>query len=459
MGVPVGVSVPVRGRPVATLSIVLLNAAVYVATSFRNSLLQVSDYWVRAGGFAPLLASTPTQWYRVFTSMFLHADLFHIIFNLYTLYLLGRAVEGVLGSPRFLALYLASGIAAALFHTAFSFLGGPEAYAIPAIGASGAISGVLGAFLVFFPGTSLIVGWGFLFFPVFFRVRAAHYLIFWFAIQVIYGYARLGGSVAVFAHAGGFVLGIALLPLIISRGRVAQLRATSSHPLLTYIFYGQARREGLGAGVKAVMAILLASLLAGAAYASIGPPALGEVKLSTVQYVFEGTPYVDYVGFEARGIEDQLANIPLDATRILLSRLYAAGLLYNEAKASRSEYVSEWSTELQVRVGRRVVPVGLTVAHFSGRYDGEGFLSHGEGSLSTQIVYTDALGRVSLSPPVSYSFKLTSQMVSLLYITQRAGLLSIFITAASLAVVTRKDRELTLVGGEGRPWPLGPFTP
>jgi len=98
-------------------------------------------------GFIPSLVGNPSQWYRVFTSMFLHADFFHILFNMYFLCVFGRAVESILGKSRFLLLYLAAGIFASIFHTAFSFIGGLSAYTVPAIGASGAISGILGAYL------------------------------------------------------------------------------------------------------------------------------------------------------------------------------------------------------------------------------------------------------------------------------------------------------------------------
>ncbi len=132
--------------------------------------------------------------------MFLHADFFHILFNMYFLYLFGRAAEEALGRIRYLALYFVSGIAASIFHAAFSFLGGATAYVIPAIGASGAISGVLGAYLILFPGTSIVIGSFFLYIPMFFRVKAAYYMIFWFATELIYGFARLGGGTAFFAH-------------------------------------------------------------------------------------------------------------------------------------------------------------------------------------------------------------------------------------------------------------------
>ncbi|MEM3784001.1 MAG: rhomboid family intramembrane serine protease, partial [Candidatus Bathyarchaeia archaeon] len=160
---PVGGLARSKRRPLTTLTIILVNIAVYAITSYENLFLEVSNYWVSAGGFVPSLIAMPSQWYRIFASMFLHADFFHILFNMYFLYIFGRAVEDALGRWRFLILYLVSGVAASIFHTAFSFLGGATAYVIPAIGASGAISGVLGAYLILFPGTSLVMGWGFLF--------------------------------------------------------------------------------------------------------------------------------------------------------------------------------------------------------------------------------------------------------------------------------------------------------
>ncbi|MDI6805787.1 MAG: rhomboid family intramembrane serine protease, partial [Candidatus Bathyarchaeia archaeon] len=202
--------------------------------------------------------------------MFLHADFFHMLFNMYFLYLFGRAVENVLGGLKYLALYLISGIASSIFHTAFSFLGGSTAYVIPAIGASGAISGVLGAYLILYPGTSLIMGWMFFFFPMFFRIKAAYYLIFWFATQLIYGYARLAESTAVFAHVGGFIAGIALLPLLAKKERISQLKLLRNIALPPYLTFIPGKTVGLGSITKTIVAVLLSSLLVGAAYASVG---------------------------------------------------------------------------------------------------------------------------------------------------------------------------------------------
>ena len=464
LGIPMGDLSQFRKRPVATLAIIIVNIAIYAITSYENFFLEVGDYWVSAGGFVPALTPMPAQWYRVFSSMFLHADFFHILFNMYFLYIFGRAVEEALGKWRFLALYMFSGVVASIFHTAFSFLGGPTAYVIPAIGASGAISGVLGAYLILFPGTSLIMGWGFLFFPIFFRMKAAYYLIFWFATQVIYGYARLGGSTAVFAHAGGFIAGIALLPLVASKERLIQFRLARQAAFPAYVVFTPTptKTAGLGHTTKAIVAVLLASLLFGAAYASTGLSIRGDVKSATVQYSFEGTPYIDYIGLQLPSIENQISSISLDTTRILLSRLYVAGLLYNETKAGEDISIENWNVKLRVlvKVWRQTVPVNidLRVTYFSGRYDEEGFLNYGKGELATQIIQIDSDGRITLSDLVSYDFELSSQTVNLTYITQYTGIVSLVATAAALSVTLKKDRDLALIGEEPRRvW--HPFTP
>ncbi|MGB9671872.1 MAG: rhomboid family intramembrane serine protease [Candidatus Norongarragalinales archaeon] len=452
VGIPVGGSPISRRRPIATLAVVMLNIAVYAITSYENLFLQVSDYWVSAGGFVPSLIAMPSQWYRIFASMFLHADFFHILFNMYFLYIFGRAVEDTLGRWRFLILYMISGVAASVFHTAFSFIGGATAYVIPAIGASGAISGVLGAYLILFPGTSLVMGWGFLFFPIFFRMKAAYYLIFWFATQVIYGFARLGGSTAVFAHAGGFIAGIALLPLVVNKERFLQFKLARQQALFpAFIAFTPKtfKTGGLGRTAKTIVVVLLASLLFGTAYASTGLSIQGDIKSATVQYAFQGTPYMDYVGFQLPNVADQLASVSLDETRILLNRLYAAELLYNEAKAGENVSLNNWNLTLSMRVGNRPVQVGLAIIRFNGKYDGDGFLSYGVGELETQVIFIDYYGKPSVSDYlVNYSFELASQTVNLTYITQSTGILSLVATAVALAVTVKKDRELALIGEE-----------
>ncbi|MEM3597193.1 MAG: rhomboid family intramembrane serine protease [Candidatus Bathyarchaeia archaeon] len=451
MGFPMGDATRLKTRPTATLIIIALNVAMYAITSYTNYFLEISDYWVSAGGFVPSLIVNPSQLYRIFASMFLHADVFHILFNMYFLYLFGRAVENALGRLRYLTLYLISGIAASIFHTAFSFLGGFTAYVIPAIGASGAISGILGAYLMLFPGTSLVMGWFFFMFPVFFRMKAAYYLIFWFATQLIYGYARLAGSTAVFAHAGGFIAGIAMLAVVANKERMSQFRIVQQVALYPYLTFMPPKHRGLSYISKLIITALLALLLVGASYASTGMPNQGKIKAATIQYVCEGTPYMDYLGVQLPDIQSQISSISLDTTRILINRLYAANLLYDESKANGQVNISDWSGILRMIVYGKRVNVNLTIYYFRGRYDNEGFLNYCEGELTTQVVHINSTiyGYViEVDGFISYTFGFSSQTVNLTDVMQFTALPSLFATAAALVVVVKKDKDLVLIAEE-----------
>ncbi|MEM3441914.1 MAG: rhomboid family intramembrane serine protease [Candidatus Bathyarchaeia archaeon] len=455
LGIPMGGVAITPKKPWITMCIIALNIAVYAVTSYANFFLEVSDYWVSYGGFFPSLIATPFQWYRIFTSMFLHADFFHILFNMYFLYIFGKTVENTLGKLRYLTLYIVSGIAASIFHTAFSFLGGLSSYIIPAIGASGAISGVLGAYLLLYPGTSLAMGWFFLFFPVFFRLKASYFLIFWFATQLIYGYARMAEGTAVFAHAGGFLAGIALL-LLADKTRIQQLKTAlrygfSYGPHLTFTFT-YPKTGGLSRTSKIIVSALTASLLVGAVFASAFLQDQGNIKAVNAQYTFEGTPYIDYVGIKLPEVASYIAQISQDSTRVLMNRLYAAGLIYNETYAGEEVNISGWNAELNVTVTvdeySTEVPASTTV-DFVGKYDGDGFLVYGEGNLTTQVVQFQILnGRlyIYLSEPVTYNFKLDSQTVNLTWITRCAGVPSLATAAVALAIIVWKDEEFAVVG-------------
>ncbi|MEM2247571.1 MAG: rhomboid family intramembrane serine protease [Thermoproteota archaeon] len=449
MGVPIG-GFSIK-KPVVTLALIIANTLMYVVTSYENFFIGISDYWVSLGGFVPSLIETPSQWYRILTSMFLHADLFHIFFNMYFLYLFGRAVENALGKLRFLILYLISGIIASVFHTAFSFIGGPTAYAIPAIGASGAISGVLGAYLIFYPGTYLLAGFGFPF-PIFFRVKASYYLIFWFATQVFYGFTKMGGSTAVFAHAGGFIAGIALLPILVDKEMVAQFRIFRLFSLIPYLTPTHLKTRGLGYFSKAILITLLILLAGGAIYALSIPSNYENIRLVVIQYNCNGFPYVDYVGIQLPDLEPQIASISLDNTRILFNRLNAAGLLYNEENSNEEVFLENWSSRLpvKVKIGSevRVFNVTTTIHSFIGNYDSKGFLIYGEGSLTTRAVNIFLYGQRYLLTEgdlLEYGFKMTSITVNPTTITKYTGALSLPIIFGAMLTAIVKDKDLTLI--------------
>lgn len=157
-----------------------------------------------------------------FSNMFLHGGWLHIILNMWTLWIFGPAVEDRLGSARFLVFYLMAGIAASLAH---AFVNGSSV--IPALGASGAISGVLGCYVRMFPFARLMMIIPVLFIPLFFEVYAIFFAFFWLVTQIIPGIISLlipsdGGGIAWWAHIGGFVGGWLLLPLF--KRRVSKYR-------------------------------------------------------------------------------------------------------------------------------------------------------------------------------------------------------------------------------------------
>jgi membrane associated rhomboid family serine protease len=152
--------------------------------------------------------------YTLFTSMFLHADLFHIGGNMLFLYVFGDNVEDSFGHARFLLFYLACGLAADLVH--ILSLTTPVDLMTPTLGASGAISGVMGAYIVLYPRARILALLIFRFFYVT-PVPAVIFLGFWFALQLLLSFLDVAGGVAYWAHIGGFVAGVAIALLVKSR--------------------------------------------------------------------------------------------------------------------------------------------------------------------------------------------------------------------------------------------------
>jgi membrane associated rhomboid family serine protease len=145
------------------------------------------------------------------TSMFLHGGWMHLIGNMLYLWIFGNNIEDVMGHKRFIAFYVLCGILAALSHA----LTDPSS-SVPMVGASGAISGVLGAYLLLFPHSRVLVLIPLGFYSRMMYVPAGFVLGLWFVMQVLSGgmsFGRAGGGVAFFAHIGGFVAGMALIGL------------------------------------------------------------------------------------------------------------------------------------------------------------------------------------------------------------------------------------------------------
>jgi membrane associated rhomboid family serine protease len=147
------------------------------------------------------------------TSMFLHGGWWHLIGNMWFLWVFGSHIEDVMGAPRFLLFYLTCGVVSAVVQLAMS-LGSP----VPTLGASGAIAGVMGAFLVLYPRVRVTTLIFIVFFVTTVEIPAAFMLIYWFLIQLVSGLFSSGsfsdsGGVAWFAHVGGFLAGLFLIRL------------------------------------------------------------------------------------------------------------------------------------------------------------------------------------------------------------------------------------------------------
>jgi len=216
--IPLYDRVPSRRFPLVTVALIAANAAVWL-------LYQVPDLVgsVYQLGFIPCevegdCANQGLAWpLNVFTSMFSHGSWAHILGNLLFLWIFGNNVEDALGRVRFLVFYLAAGVAATALQAVVTLGWGTEAdAAIPNIGASGAIAGVLGAYLVLHPRARVVT----LVFVFILELPAMFFLVTWFLFQLwLGGFSLLepqeGGGVAFFAHIGGFVFGfLAIRPAL-----------------------------------------------------------------------------------------------------------------------------------------------------------------------------------------------------------------------------------------------------
>ncbi|MDA1329802.1 MAG: rhomboid family intramembrane serine protease [Chloroflexi bacterium] len=213
--IPLRDTIRSRHFPIMTWLILGTNALVffYELTLGPNQLLHFTNQFA----LVPGTLQTSPLWFAttVFTSMFMHAGWFHFLSNMWILFIFGDNVEDRMGSLSFLIFYLLSGIAAALLQTLI-FSGST----IPVLGASGAIAGVLGAYIFLFPSARVVT-----FVPIFFflsvvKVPAIIYIGFWFVSQLFSGIASIGaagGGVAWWAHIGGFLVGLAATPFFLHR--------------------------------------------------------------------------------------------------------------------------------------------------------------------------------------------------------------------------------------------------
>jgi membrane associated rhomboid family serine protease len=236
--IPLRDDVPSRSVPLVTIVLIVLNVLVYLyelslgvgadAGGSRAAEALMGDFGAtpcRLTGACPAADDFPSPVATVFTSMFMHSlNPIHVAGNMLYLWIFGDNVEDALGHGRFLAFYLLAGVAAATAQT----LSAPRS-AVPMIGASGAVSGVLGAYVLLYPYASILTLVGFAFFWRFVHIPAMLMIGFWVVLQLLFGHLTVSawtrgaetGGVAWFAHIGGFLAGVGLL-LLLRRRRSAR---------------------------------------------------------------------------------------------------------------------------------------------------------------------------------------------------------------------------------------------
>lgn len=197
-----------------TLALITVNAAVFF---FELSLAP----WARER-FIYQYGLIPDRFHfsALITCMFLHGGWLHILGNMWFLWIFGKGIEDLIGHWRYLLFYMACGLAAGLVHTAVNLDSN-----VPTIGASGAIAGVMGAYLIKFPRARIVTLVPIFVFLTTLEIPAVFLLLYWFALQFFSGYGSIAGHVyggdntAWFAHVGGFIAGMLMILLLPAQQR------------------------------------------------------------------------------------------------------------------------------------------------------------------------------------------------------------------------------------------------
>jgi len=190
-------------RPYINYALIIINVIVFIFELTGNYEEIIFTY-----GSIPAFILEGESLLTLITSMFLHGDIMHIFGNMLYLFIFGDNIEDRYGHIYYVIIYLIFGIASGLAHVFYSgFIVGGDLVLIPTIGASGAISGVLGSYIVFYPKARIVSV-----VPSYFGIRLARipailFLGFWFILQLLYSGSL--SSVAYWAHIGGFVVGLA----------------------------------------------------------------------------------------------------------------------------------------------------------------------------------------------------------------------------------------------------------
>lgn len=220
---PIRDSVPKYQTPVIVYGLIALNTLVFLYQINLRSVEAIEFSYVY--GLVPYIFFDPsgslregvglTDLWPFLTATFLHGGWLHIILNMWTLFIFGSTLEGRMGSGAFLLFYLCCGFASTYAHGYFN-----PRLDVPVVGASGAIAGVIGAYAARFPTARITLLVPVIIIPFIFTIPALAYAAIWFGIQLLQGTwdaltPGMGSSIAWWAHIGGFVAGLLLLPLFL----------------------------------------------------------------------------------------------------------------------------------------------------------------------------------------------------------------------------------------------------
>lgn len=219
---------PSEKTPIITYLLIAVNVIVFISyLPIQDDELRLAAFW-RDWAMIPGQVADGRSSYTLLTSMFLHGGFMHIAGNMLFLWIFGDNLEEEMGHLGFLIFYLAAGLGAGLTQVISD-----PASQVPVVGASGAIAGVMGGYLLLFPRARVDVLFIFVIFFKIWPIPAWIVLSVWFALQLLNGFSvdPSGGGVAYWAHAGGFLAGLILtLPVWLRRGAVAFWRQTDGHP-------------------------------------------------------------------------------------------------------------------------------------------------------------------------------------------------------------------------------------
>jgi membrane associated rhomboid family serine protease len=238
-----------RRFPLVTVALIALNALVFLifqgasaddSTTFRFGAIpfELSHPGRRCELVSPTsvacgeLGGQPPTWLTVFTSMFMHGGVLHLLGNMLFLWIFGNTVEDSMGRARFVVFYLLGGVAALALQAAVD-----PSSVVPTVGASGAVAGVLGGYALLYPRARVVTLVLLVFLVTVITLPALVVLGLWFVVQLLFGAADLAqpageaGGVAYFAHVGGFLFGLALIRLFADR---VHENYESSHRLPVY---------------------------------------------------------------------------------------------------------------------------------------------------------------------------------------------------------------------------------